>query len=125
MRGARAHVNAIHKYLQDGILDVLLACEGQAPREAALGRPPGRGSSSANKHQKWRWLPQNTTNRMFVLLLYAYHETEQAHSNLLHYLSHGAVPTAQGRHDACPARSWNAPASHDLQPASAVDCPAL
>ena len=34
---------------------------------------------------------------MFVLLLYAYHETEQAHSNLRHYLSHGPIPTAQGR----------------------------
>ena len=34
---------------------------------------------------------------MFVLLLYAYHETEQAHSNLLHYLSHGAIPPAHGR----------------------------
>ena len=34
---------------------------------------------------------------MFVLLLYAYHETEQAHSNLLHYLQHGAIPAAGGR----------------------------
>ena len=32
-----------------------------------------------------------------MLLLYAYHETEQAHSNLLHYLKHGPIPTAQGR----------------------------
>ena len=34
---------------------------------------------------------------MFVLLLYAYHETDQAHSNLRHYLSHGAIPPAHGR----------------------------
>ena len=32
-----------------------------------------------------------------MLLLYAYHETEQAHSNLRHYLSHGAIPPAHGR----------------------------
>ena len=32
-----------------------------------------------------------------MLLLYAYHETEQAHSNLKHYLKHGPIPTAQGR----------------------------
>ena len=34
---------------------------------------------------------------MFVLLLYAYHETEQAHANLRHYLSHGPIPPAHGR----------------------------
>lgn len=34
---------------------------------------------------------------MFVLLLYAYHETKQARGNLVHFLQHGAVPLTSGR----------------------------
>ena len=45
----RAAVSAIHKYLQDGILDVWLTCEGR--RQPSLGMEMVR-RTAANKHQK-------------------------------------------------------------------------